>query len=76
MSPAEIEEVIYTHPAVKTVCVVGVDDDTAEEVPLACVIMKEGHTVTEKEIIKLVEGKTEVNNIFGNVSFPAFNQWS
>ena len=47
---------IYTHPAVKTVCVVGIDDDSAGEVPLACVIVKEGHTVTEQEIIKLVEG--------------------
>ena len=56
MAPAEIEEVIYTHPAVKTVCVVGVDDDSAGEVPLACVIVKEGYTVTEQEIIKLVEG--------------------
>ena len=47
---------IYTHPAVKTVCVVGVDDDSAGEVPLACVIVKEGHTVTEKEITKIVRG--------------------
>ena len=56
-------------------CVVGVDDDSAGEVPLACVIVKEGNNVTEQEIIKLVEGKTQMNNIFGNVSFPAFNQW-
>ena len=56
MSPAEIEEVIYTHPAVKTVCVVGIADDSAGEVPLACVIVKEGHNVTEQEIVKLVEG--------------------
>ena len=56
VSPAEIEEVIYTHPAVKTVCVVGIDDDSAGEVPLACIIVKEGHNVTEQEIVKLVEG--------------------
>ena len=56
MTPAEIEEVIYTHPAVKTVCVVGIDDDNAGEIPLACVIVKEGHRVTEQEITKLVEG--------------------
>ena len=62
MSPAEIEEVIYTHPAVKTVCVVGIDDDSAGEVPLACVIVKDGHNVTEQEITKLVEGKTHVKS--------------
>ena len=47
---------IYTHPAVKTVCVVGIEDDNAGEVPLACVIVKDGHTATEGEIVKLVEG--------------------
>ena len=52
----EIEEVIYTHTAVKTVCVVGVDDDNFGEVPLACVIVKNGHSVSEEEIINLVEG--------------------
>ena len=36
---------------------VGIDDDSAGEVPLACVIVKEGHNVTEQEIITLVEGK-------------------
>ena len=56
IAPAEIEEVIYTHPAVKTVCVVPIEDDSSGEVPLACVILKDGHTATEDEIIKLVEG--------------------
>ena len=37
-------------------CVVGIDDDSAGEVPLACVIVKEGQSVTEQEIIKIVEG--------------------
>ena len=66
VSPAEIEEVIYTHPAIKRACVVGIDDDSAGEVPLACVIVKEGHKVTKQEIIKLVEGKN------GVVSFSVF----
>ena len=48
---------IYTHPAVKTVCVVGIEDDNAGEVPLACVIVKDGHTATEEEIVKLVDSK-------------------
>ena len=56
MSPGEIEEVIYTHPAVKTVCVVGVEDDTFGEIPLACVIVKDGHSVSEENIVRLVEG--------------------
>ena len=50
---------------------VGIDDDSAGEVPLACVIVKEEHSVTEQEIIKLVGGKINVNS--SNVSFSALN---
>ena len=46
---------------------VGIDDDSAGEVPLACVIVKEGHNVTEQEIIRIVEGKS------GNVCFSIFS---
>ncbi len=41
----------------KATCVVGVEDDEAGEVPLACVILKEGQTATEQEITRLVKGK-------------------
>ena len=56
MSPTEIEDVIYTHPAVKLACVVSVEDDSAGEVPLACIILKDGHSATEQELTKLVAG--------------------
>ena len=62
VSPAEIEEVIYTHPAVKTTCVVGIENDEAGEVPLACVILKDGQTTTEEEIKKLVDGQCQRND--------------
>ncbi len=53
---------IYTLPAVKAACVVPVEDDAAGEVPLACVILKEGQTATEQEIVQLVEGENIVMN--------------
>ncbi len=56
MAPAEIEEVVFTHPAVKSVCVVPVPDESHGEVPLAFVILKEGHSASEEEIVKLVDG--------------------
>ncbi len=56
VAPSEIEEVIYTHPSIAKVCVVPVEDDDAGEIPLACVILKEGQTATVEEIIELVEG--------------------
>lgn len=48
--PKEIEDFIYTHPAVKDVQVVGVPDATYGEEVLAVVIKKEGQDVTEDDI--------------------------
>lgn len=48
--PKEIEEFLYTHPKVKDVQVIGVPDEQYGEEIMACVILKEGETATEKEI--------------------------
>jgi AMP-binding enzyme./Xylose isomerase-like TIM barrel. len=48
--PKEIEEFIYTHPAVKDVQVIGVPDKQYGEEIMACVILKEGSTLTEDEL--------------------------
>ncbi len=50
--PKEIEEFIYTHDAVSDVQVVGVPDERYGEEAAACVILKEGKTVTEQELRK------------------------
>jgi long-chain acyl-CoA synthetase len=41
--PREVEEVIYTHPAVRMVAVIGVDDAYRGEVVKACVVLKDEH---------------------------------
>lgn len=48
--PKEIEEFIYTHDKVKDVQVIGVPDEQLGEEIMACVIPKEGETLTEDEI--------------------------
>ena len=48
--PKEIEEFLYTHPAVKDVQVIGVPDKQYGEVVMACIILKEGVSCTEDEI--------------------------
>lgn len=48
--PKEIEEFIFTHPAVEDVQVVGVPDTKYGEEALACIILKKGETVTEDEM--------------------------
>ncbi len=48
--PKEIEEFIYTHSKVKDVQVIGVPDVQYGEEIMACIILKEGETMTEKEM--------------------------
>ena len=48
--PKEIEEFIYTHPKVKDVQVIGVPDEQYGEEIMACVILKDGETMTEEEM--------------------------
>ena len=48
--PKEIEEFIYTHPKVKDVQVIGVPDEQYGEEIMACIILKEGESLTEKEM--------------------------
>jgi fatty-acyl-CoA synthase len=55
--PAEVENVIYQHPAVAEVAVIGVPHPKWQEVGKALVVVKEGHTLTEKEVIAFCQGK-------------------
>jgi long-chain acyl-CoA synthetase len=48
--PTEIEEVLYHHPAVAKVCVVGVPDPQGDSKLKAFVVLRPGSTVTEDEL--------------------------
>jgi len=48
--PKEIEEFIYTHPKVRDVQVIGVPDQQYGEEIMACIILKEGETMTADEM--------------------------
>ncbi|MEH7502727.1 AMP-binding protein [Neobacillus drentensis] len=50
--PREVEEVLYQHPAVMEAAVVGVPDATWVESVKAFIVSKEGHTVSEEELIE------------------------
>lgn len=49
--PTEVENVIYQHPAIAEVAVYGVPDVVKGERVEASIILKEGHALTEKDII-------------------------
>ena len=48
--PKEIEEFIYTHPDVKDVQVIGVPDDQYGEEIMACIVLKDGKSMTAEEM--------------------------
>ena len=53
--PAEIEAVIYRHPAVHMCAVIGVPHKRWGEVGLACVVLKPGASASEEELIAFMQ---------------------
>ena len=53
--PKEIEEFIYTHPAVRDVQVIGVPDKRYGEEIMACIILKEAGSVTTEEMTNFIK---------------------
>jgi len=51
--PREVEEVIYKHPAVQEVAVIGAPDETWGENVKAVVVLQPGQTAAEDEIMQL-----------------------
>jgi fatty-acyl-CoA synthase len=55
--PAEVENVIYQHPAVAEVAVIGVPHPRWQEVGRAVVVVKEEQSLAETEVIEFCQGK-------------------
>jgi fatty-acyl-CoA synthase len=51
ISSVDLENAIMSHPAVKEAAVVGIPHPKWDERPLACVVLEDGQTATEQEIL-------------------------
>jgi long-chain acyl-CoA synthetase len=50
--PGEVENVLYMHPAIRECAVAGKPDAVAGELPKAYVVLKDGYSLTEEELIE------------------------
>lgn len=67
--PREVDEVLFEHPKVAEAVTAGVPDEFYGEVLKAFVVLKEGETATEKEILDFLAGKLIKYKIPRSVEF-------
>lgn len=56
ISPSEIEAVLMRSPEIARVCVAGIPDAVAIDLPAAAIIRKKGSSITEKEVYDMIAG--------------------
>lgn len=54
VAPAELEDIIQSHPAVLDAAVIGAPDEVAGEIPMAFVVRKEGRALDAAELMHYV----------------------
>jgi len=69
IAPAEVEAVLYEHPAVKQCAVVGKPDILAGEIPKAYVVLRTGYIVEPEELIKFCVGRIAPYKYIREVEF-------
>ena len=67
--PKEIEEFLYTHSKVKDVQVIGVPSEQYGEEIMACIVLKEGETLTETEVKDFVHASMAKYKVPSYVDF-------
>ncbi|MDD6312697.1 MAG: AMP-binding protein [Firmicutes bacterium] len=67
--PKEIEDFLYTHPKVKDVQVIGVPDAQYGEEIMACVIVREGETLTEDELKQFMVDRIAKHKVAKYIDF-------
>ena len=69
IAPAELEALMFEHPDVADVAVIGKPDDEAGEIPKAFVVLKPGAAATAEELVEFGNGKLAGYKRIGEVEF-------
>nr|QGJ83190.1 luciferase [Rhagophthalmus giganteus] len=70
VAPAELEWLLLQHPSIKDAGVTGIPDEAAGELPAACIVLEEGHSLSELEVIDYIaERVSPTKRIRGGVVF-------
>ncbi|NLY81118.1 MAG: long-chain-fatty-acid--CoA ligase [Lysinibacillus sp.] len=69
ISSIEVEGVLYEHPAVREAAVIAIPHEKWGETPHAIVVLKEGHNITEQELIDFSRSKLAHFKAITSVSF-------
>jgi long-chain acyl-CoA synthetase len=67
--PAEVEQVLYKHPAVREVAVYGIKDPVKGEAVKAAIVLKDGASATPEEIIEFCRARIAVYKAPAYVDF-------
>jgi acyl-CoA synthetase (AMP-forming)/AMP-acid ligase II len=71
VAPAELEAVLLAHPSVADAAVIPSPDEEAGEVPKAFVVVREGHGLTEAEVLGFVAARVAPYKKVRRVEFVA-----
>lgn len=69
ISPAEVEAILCAHPDVKECAVVGKPDALAGEIPKAYVVLRQGRTLCEEELIRFCEQQVSAYKKIREIEF-------
>jgi len=69
VAPAELEDIIQSHPAVLDAAVVGAPDPAAGEIPMAFVVRKEGLPLDAEELMQYVAARVAPHKKIRAVEF-------
>jgi len=67
--PAEIEDVLYRHPAIADVAVIGIPHERWGETPRAIVVLKPGAQLTAEDVVAFCDGRLARYKIPRSVAF-------